>query len=82
MTNFTIVGKAAHVTRAATFWKDGDTTSFHWNYWNPIAWLFIIPLVILVFIVGGLKELIDNHYHYGFGYSKYWKARLKQREFF
>lgn len=80
--NLNSFGRFIKAAKMASFWKDGDTSSYHWNYWNPLTLLFIPFLVILIILLGGLKELFDNHYRYGFGYSRYWKARLDKREFF
>ena len=81
MNNMTPFGRFIKTAKMASFWKDGDTFSYHWNYWNPLT-LFMLPfLVALIILLGGIKELADNHYMYGFGYSRYWKSRLKQRQF-
>ena len=79
--NLSPFGRFIKVAKMASFWKDGDTSSYHWNYWNPLTLLLIPFLIILIVLIGGLKELFDNHYMYGFGYSRYWKSRLKQRQF-
>ena len=67
--------------KMATFWKDGDTFSFHWNYWNPLTIVGLPFFILPVIIFAGVVELREYHYHYGFGYSKYWKKRLDKREF-
>lgn len=79
--NLSAFGNFVKTAKMASFWKDGDTASYHWNYWNPLTLLLIPFLVILIILGGGIKELADNHYMYGLGYSKYWKSRLNQREF-
>lgn len=75
-------GKVIKALRMASFWKDGDSSSFCWNWWNPIT-LIITPFILLFIVfLGGIKELLDNRYDYGFGLSRYWKARKNEREFY
>ena len=81
MNNLSNFGRFVKATKMATFWKDGDSVSYHWNYWNPLTIMVIPFMVLLIIFLGGITELVDNHYNYGFGYSKYWKERLDSREF-
>ena len=75
-------GKAVKALGMASLWKDGDSSSFCWNWWHPLTWVVTPFLALTVVFFGGIKELKENHYNYGFGLSPYWKARKKERKFY
>ncbi len=79
--NITYVGKIFLYLRLMQFWKDGDGVSYHWNYWNPLAWPAIVLIALIAVLYYGLRYTLERHYEFGFGYSKYWKTRLNEREF-
>ena len=81
MSNLSLFGRFVKASKMATFWKDGSSSAYSWNYWNPLTLIFIPFLVLIIIFLGGITELTTYHYHYGFGYSPYWKARLSEREF-
>ena len=75
-------GKVIKALRMASFWKDGDSSSFCWNWWNPLTWIVTPFILVIIIFLGGIEELLENRYNYGFGLSPYWKARKSRREFY
>jgi hypothetical protein len=79
--NITFMGKILVKGKVITAWKDGDTVSFLWNWWNPVSWLFVPVLVLYIFISSGIAGVLDCGFEEGFTLSDYWKENKDKREF-
>lgn len=75
----TTYGKFIYYSRMARFWKDGDTASFLWNWWNPLTILLIVILFIPIILAYGFTGLQEVP---GIKMSRYWKEHKDERVFF
>lgn len=73
------IARFVYRTKTARFWADGDTVAFRWNYWNPIAWPFVIVVFVAEILVAGISGLQEDKHDLGFTVSPYWKRN--EREF-
>lgn len=73
--------KFLKIVKAINVWEDGDTISFIWNWWHPLAWLLVPFFFILSVILYGLLETIENSDDIGLGLSEYWKENKDKRKF-
>jgi len=62
-------------------WIDGDSSSFVWNYWNPLSYILIVLVILIAIPTNGIGDLINNPWFYGFGLSPYWKDLKETRVF-
>lgn len=74
------IGKFIHFTKAARFWRDGNVSSFLWNWWNPLAWIFGPLIFVLSVLVQGYPQTMRDLAALGFVLSDYWKEH--EREFY
>lgn len=75
-------GNLVRILMVARFWKDGDTSSWLWNWWNPLAW----PVAAIILLVGvamhGLGIFTrEDMSDLGFCLSDWWREHKDEREF-
>lgn len=75
-----LLGRFMVKTRAVRMWRVGGGTSMLVNWWNPIAWLWIVLAVIAVFITSGVEGVRRDADGLGLWMSSYWKENRDARE--
>lgn len=71
----TPVGRVIFMSRAARFYRNGDSAGFLWRWWHPIAWI-VAPLgFVASVIVTGIPDTWRYKHELGFGMNPWFKQR-------
>lgn len=76
------IGKVLYYGKFARFYKNGDGSSFIWNYWNPLSWPVILLAVIASILITGIPETFAYPHEIGLVINPYFAEFNEKVEFF
>jgi hypothetical protein len=70
--NITLIGKIFFYTGAAVPYLDYQTWFLYLRWWHPLTWIALL-LDLIIFVIYGIKEGINNHWRTIFPPKEYKK---------
>jgi hypothetical protein len=74
------IGRFMIKSRMVRMWRDGDGVSMLVNWWNPLAWVWVVLAVTVLFVTSGVSGVRKNLNEIGVRMSDYWRENRNNRE--
>ncbi len=71
MTGMTPLGRALKAAYMIRLYRDGYGHGFIWRWWNPLTWVVVPFVVLLVILIQGVPETLRHPHEIGFGIHPY-----------